>query len=185
MEYRFYIQRYEQSVWNASTKEYETEEGGELIDIEEFFHCKYVKLEGLSENGKIRNIYMESFAEEESSRLHIPKDILHESTNVALTLLFPIVNNNVYDVQDNERAFYDYVKGRKIEYNDTFRNRYATLILIDKPEMVSEVLYGESRYRQVRYTFKNIYGKSYTEPTLRGVFVLDVSSLDTEDYLGN
>lgn len=163
MEYKFYIQRYSQSVWNADTQSYETESATDVINIEEHFHCIYVKLEGMAESGKVRNIYSESFAEETSPRYHIPKDIIHDVTNTTLTLLFPIVNDDIYDVQDNERAFYDFVKGRKIEYHDTFRNRYLTLILIDKPELVSEVLYGEARYRQVKYTFKNIYGKSYTE----------------------
>ena len=161
MGYKFYIQRYSRKHYNKETSQYDKEDIGELIDIEEQFKCKYVKFEGLSETGKVKNIYTETYAETEELRMYIPDEVLYDNTDMSLTLLFSPDSENDSDVQDNERAFFEYVSGHKIEYHDTFRNRYVSLLLLNKPEVVGEVLYGGSRYREVKYTFKNIYGRSF------------------------
>ena len=161
MNYKFYIQRYSRKHYNKETSQYDKEDIGELIDIEEQFKCKYVKFEGLSETGKVKNIYTETYAETEELRMYIPDEVLYDNTDMSLTLLFSPYSENDSDVQDNERAFFEYVSGHKIEYHDTFRNRYVSLLLLNKPEVVGEVLYGGSRYREVKYTFKNIYGRSF------------------------
>ena len=161
MGYKFYIQRYSRKHYNKETSQYDKEGIGELIDIEEQFKCKYVKFEGLSETGRVKNIYTETYAETEELRMYIPDEVLYDNTDMSLTLLFSPYSENDSDVQDNERAFFEYVSGHKIEYHDTFRNRYVSLLLLNKPEVVGEVLYGGSRYREVKYTFKNIYGRSF------------------------
>lgn len=161
MKYKFYIQKYGRKYWDKNKSQYVEEAKGELIDIEAQFKCKYVKFEGLSETGKVKNIYTETYAETEELRMYIPDEVLYENTDMSLTLLFSPYSENDSDVQDNERAFFEYVSGHKIEYHDTFRNRYVSLILLNKPEVVGEVLYGGSRYREVKYTFKNIYGRSF------------------------
>ena len=163
MTYKFYIQKYGRKYWDKNKSQYVEEAKGELIDIEAQFKCKYVKFEGLSETGKVKNIYTETYAETEELRMYIPDDVLYENTDMSLTLLFSPYSENDSDVQDNERAFFEYVSGHKIEYHDTFRNRYVSLLLLNKPEVVGEVLYGGSRYREVKYTFKNIYGRSFAE----------------------
>lgn len=161
MKYKFYIQKYGRKYWDKNKSQYVEEAKGELIDIEAQFKCKYVKFEGLSETGKVKNIYTETYAESEELRMYIPDEVLYENTDISLTLLFSPYSENDSDVQDNERAFFEYVSGHKIEYHDTFRNRYVSLLLLNKPEVVGEVLYGGSRYREVKYTFKNIYGRSF------------------------
>lgn len=161
MNYKFYIQKYGRKYWDKNKSQYVEEAKGELIDIEAQFKCKYVKFEGLSETGKVKNIYTETYAETEELRMYIPDEVLYENTDMSLTLLFSPYSENDSDVQDNERAFFEYVSGHKIEYHDTFRNRYVSLLLLNKPEVVGEVLYGGSRYREVKYTFKNIYGRSF------------------------
>ena len=161
MSYKFYIQKYSRKHWNKETNQYDEEAKGELIDIEAQFKCKYVKFEGLSETGKVKNVYTETYAETEELRVYIPDEVLYENTDLSLTLLFAPDSTNDSDVQNNERAFFEYVSGHKIEYHDTFRNRYVSLLLLNKPEVVGEVLYGGSRYREVKYTFKNIYGRSF------------------------
>ena len=161
MNYNFYIQRYGRKFWNKEANKYDDEAKGEIIDIEEHFKCKYVKFEGLSEAGKVKNVYTETYADSEELRVYVPDEVLYENTDLSLTLLFAPSSANDNDVQDNERAFFAYVSGHKIEYHDTFRNRYVYLLLLNKPEVIGEVLYGGSRYREVKYTFKNIYGRSF------------------------
>ena len=163
MSYKFYIQKYSRKHWNKETSQYDVEAKGELIDIEAQFKCKYVKFEGLSETGNVKNVYTETYADSEGLRVYVPDEVLYEHTDISLTLLFAPSSTDENDVQYNERAFFEYVSGRKIEYHDTFRNRYVSLLLINKPEVVGELLYGGSRYREVKYTFKNIYGRSFAE----------------------
>lgn len=162
MKYNFYIQRYPKTYFDSSKNDFVTDDGDKVrLDLEEVFKCKYVRMEGISENGKAKNIYTESYAETEELRMHIPKDILYENTDLALTLIFLPTSSSEEDIQTAERNFFDFISGRKVEYVDTFRNRYVTMILVNKPEVVGEVLYGGSRYRQVKYTFKNVYGRSF------------------------
>ena len=163
MNYKFYIQKYGRKYWDKNKSQYVEEAKGELIDIEAQFKCKYVKFEGLSETGKVKNIYTETYAETEELRMYIPDEVLYDNTDMSLTLLFAPSSTEDNDVQDNERAFFEYISGHKIEYHDTFRNRYVSLLLLNKPEVVGEVLYGGSRYREVKYTFKNVYGRSFAE----------------------
>ena len=163
MIYKFYIQKYGRKYWDKNKSQYVEEAKGELIDIEAQFKCKYVKFEGLSEAGKVKNVYTETYADSEELRVYVPDEVLYEQTDISLTLLFAPSSTDDNDVQDNERAFFEYVSGHKIEYHDTFRNRYVSLLLINKPEVVGEVLYGGSRYREVKYTFKNLYGRSFAE----------------------
>ena len=114
MNYKFYIQKYGREHWNKDTGKYDKEDKGELIDIEDKFKCKYVKFEGLSETGKVKNIYTETYAETEELRMYIPDEVLYENTDLSLTLLFAPDTENDSDVQDNERAFFEYVSGHKI-----------------------------------------------------------------------
>lgn len=157
-EYNFYIQKYTHNFYQEGI----VEPKGKKIDIEETFNCKYVSLSGVSENGKVKNIYTESYAETEELRTYIPKDLVYDNTELVLTLLFvPTCDDDEADIQDNADKFFNYVSGRKIEWSDTFRNKFVTMVLINKPEVVGEVLYGGSRYRQIKYTFKNIFGRSF------------------------
>ena len=67
MKYNFYIQKYSRKYWDKNKSQYVDESKGELIDIEAQFKCKYVKFEGLSETGKVKNVYTETYAEQKNS----------------------------------------------------------------------------------------------------------------------
>jgi hypothetical protein len=159
MEYNFYIRPYNNEEDGLTLNAY---------DLEHDFGAKYVSFTGLTESGAIKNIYIEDFAETTESAMYIPeqKDLAHESTTAALTLLWTadsISGTIAESVSEAENAFYNFIKGRMIEYSDTFRKRFYELILIDAPKMVAERLYGGQQYREVTYTFKNIYGTSFAE----------------------
>lgn len=183
MEYSFYIYRLAHLVWNSGQHKYIEEPADQPKNIEEAFDCKYVKMEGLNEYGKVKNMYTESYAETEELRVHIPEEVLYENTDISLTLLFPATSEERLDITSNERRFFEYVSGRRVEWYDTFRRRFAVLVLINKPELVQEVLYGDTRYREVKYTFKNIYGRTFDTSKSDVVFTVDSSVLDSSDYL--
>jgi len=147
-DFKFYIQRY--GIDTAP------------VDVEATYKCKYVKATGISENGKAKNIYTESYAETDELRVYLPTQIAYENTKIKINLLFPAVSADRMDVQDNERTFFEAVSGKKIEWHDNFRNRYVTLVLIEAPKVTGELLYSGCRYRHIEYTFQNVFGRSFS-----------------------
>lgn len=161
--YKFYYQTYPVYKWNDKTDSQELVSATSgLVDVEETFKCKYVKFEGLAENGEVKNVYTEEYAESGVLRIYTPTALAYKSKEVTLSLLFPVTTElNEFDIQENERAFYEAVSGKAIEWHDTFRNRYVTLVLLAEPKCSQEVLYGNARFRMVEYTFKNLHGQSF------------------------
>jgi hypothetical protein len=151
-EYDFYVQRY--SIGNTNYPR---------LDLEEEFNCLYGSFKGLTEDGDIKTYYSESYPEKNGARVWVSNsedddDVAHETTSPQLRLLF-----NQQTCLDDSDRFFAYCKGRKIEYYDTFRKRYATLVLHKTPTLGNEVLYGDDAYREVTYTFENIYGRVFKE----------------------
>lgn len=161
-EFKFYIRFYPVVRWDDEQGAAVTvSPASSQIDVMEEYDCGYAKMQGISENGKAKNIYTESYAESDELRIYLPDELAYENTKCVLTLLFPATGSDRMDVQSNERRFFEAVSGKKIEWYDTFRKRYVTLILIEAPKLTGEKLYGGSRYRQVEYTFQNVYGRSF------------------------
>jgi hypothetical protein len=146
--YNFYLQRFPRG-----------EETFNQLDIEDTFHCIYASFTGICEEGAIKNVYTEDFAENNGEKTYFPDNPVHEATDCELQLLFPSA-----DCQIHEREFQEYIAGRKVEWYDTFRRRYVTLTFKNQPTLVSEKLYaGQGSYRLVKYKFRNIKGVSFAE----------------------
>ena len=133
-------------------------------DLEDRFHCLYKQFKDFAFDGDIKNIYTESYAEQSGDRVWTPywKDLEFSSYDCTLELLFKGDQCQTYC-----RSFYEYIRGRLIEYYDTFRKRYVTLLLIKKPEIQQEILYGDSKYMLVSFTFRNVYGRSFEETQIK------------------
>lgn len=144
--YRFYAQRYPNGDTAYPKK-----------DIEETYSCRYMRFDNLEVDGDIGNTYVESFVEKSGDKVYIPpkSDLTHKSYDCKLKLLFKGDN-----VQANVRQFAEDWMGVKMEYSDTFRNRYATLLMTKAPNIVSQRLYGQE-YAEVEFTFSNIDGVTY------------------------
>jgi hypothetical protein len=132
-----------------------------MIDIEATFNCKYCSFTGLMEDGDAKNIYTEEYAEGTELRVFTPDpdELTHNTTECKLTLLWQ--SNEDYAVQSNERAFQNFVFGRRLVYYDTFRKKYFSLLMQKQPTKGEERLYSGKQYRQVTYTFTNLAGKPY------------------------
>ena len=148
-KYRFYIQKYPQE-----NKSFPRE------DVELKFDCDYMQATGLAFDGDIKNTYEEDYAEMNGKRLHIPppQNLRHNTTEVKMKFLF-----TKGDVQSRLQKLIEYCQGQKIEWHDTFRGGYATLLMTKAPSIEGENLYGESPYMVVEFTFTNIWGKTFTE----------------------
>lgn len=144
-KYRHYIKKYSDGQAAAT-------------DIESTYNARYMKFVDFNIDGDVQNIYEETFVERSGSNVFIPSkdDLAFGTYTCKLTLLFRGDN-----VLTNVRNFTEAYQGVKIEYSDTFRNRYATLLMIEKPQVEQERLYGD-KYQVVTFTFKNILGKTFS-----------------------
>lgn len=147
-QYRFYIQPYPAGTTTYTKKDIETE-----------YSCDYMKFSNLVPGGDVKNVYEEKYAEKSGVRVYIPsKDNLTFSEyECKLQLLFKGAN-----AKEKMMQFQDDMYGTKIEWSDTFRGRYATLLLTKSANIVSECLYGANQYVVAEYTFKNIDGRTFS-----------------------
>lgn len=144
---KFYIQKYPTATTTF-----------EAVDIEATFDCVYCSISGISTDGNIKNIYTEKYSNAPSLRVYLPDadKIQHEENECTLKLLF-----KKHNYQTKSDAFYEYIKGHKIEWFDTFRNRYVTLLLTKQPTVPQEKLYGSNPFMAIEYKFTNIFGKRF------------------------
>lgn len=154
-KYNFYIQKIPEGVVNETLP---------LIDIESYFNCHYKEFKDIFWNGDVQNSYSEVFAENDGERLWLPdkEDMTFSAYDCTLQLLF-----KKETCQEDIRKFYGYVAGSRIEYHDTFRNRYLHLVLLKQPQIQQEILYGDSPYILCSFTFRNFKGRSYSESQIK------------------
>lgn len=145
-DYKFYMSRWIGNKWEADT------------DLESKFKgMKYISCKGLSDYGKIKNIYTESYAETDELRLYIPDKPIRENTDIEFE--FGFEKENRRDVFD---SFVNWISGCKLKYWDTCRNREVEMVLIEKIELDEDILIGSSPYIVVPFKFKNINGQTKT-----------------------
>lgn len=151
MDYKFFIQKYPLP-GSAFPK----------LDVESHFGCKYISLTN-SQNSEVKNIYTEDYAESSKLRTFtpVPDDRAYKSQECVLSLLF-----HSADCLSKAEALFDYIGGQKIEFSDSFRNRFIQLIPT-KYSVKEEILYrGADSYQVVEVTCTKFDGQSYTESQL-------------------
>lgn len=143
-KYKFYMSRWIDNEWEQE------------ISLEDNFQgLVYISCKGLSDKGKIKNIYTENYAEVEDLRVYMPESVVRENTDIEFE--FGFKKSNRRDVYD---SFVDWISGHKIKYWDTARNREVEMILMDKIEVDEDLLTGDSPYIVVPFKFKNLMGSS-------------------------
>lgn len=151
-KYRFYAQR-----WPDSSTTYPK------VDIEQEYNARFMRFTDFELDGNVGNVYTESFAEKSGVSAYIPpkSDLAHQSYDCRLKLLF-----KGSDVQANVRRFTEDWTGVKLQYYDTFRCRYAVMMMTKTPSIVSQRLYSSQQFAEVEFTFSNIEGKTFSESQL-------------------
>lgn len=143
-DYKFYMSRWIDNAWETQ------------VSLEDYFSgMKYISCEGLSNRGKIKNIYTENFAEFEDLRVYMPETVVRENTDIEFVFGFEKENR-----RDTFDSFVDWVSGYKIKYWDTARNRELEMVLIDKIEVDEDILLGSSPFITVNFKFKNLKGST-------------------------
>lgn len=143
-DYHFYISRKVGNGWDSA------------VSIEEHFDgLRYLKCTGLSDYGKIKNIYTESYAETDELRVYIPTTIARENTDIELQLLF--TGESRRDVYD---SFLSYISGYRIKFWDDCRNREVEMILVEAVTLSDDILIGGEPYMIASFKFTNCNGQS-------------------------
>lgn len=129
---------------------------GNAYDIErDFKGLRYLKCTGLDIIGKPKNIYTESYHEEENERVFMPAEdkIVREPIDVVLSLIFT----------GDERAstmlaFNNFIKGGFRKYWDTARNKSIVFYIDDAITVKEETFKGSNPYIQIDYKLRCIKG---------------------------
>lgn len=145
---KFYMQKYPQGTTTFAQE-----------DIETKYNCIYKQFTDLVFDGDIQNAYVETFSEHSGVRTYIPdpEDLALKEYECKLQLLF-----NRKTCQTDSETFYKAYRGQLCEYHDTFRNKYATLLMIKRPTVQQEKLYSNTPYQLVEFTFTNVKGTTFT-----------------------
>lgn len=143
----FYMQKYPQGETTFAQE-----------DIEAKYKCIYRQFKDLAFDGDVSNIYTERYTEHSGVRTYIPdsKDLAFKEYECKLHLLF-----NRKTCQTDSEAFYKAFRGQIVEYHDTFRNKYVTLLMTKRPTVQQEKLYSATPYQLVEFTFSNILGETF------------------------
>lgn len=141
---KFYIARLIGNVWEEAT------------DIEtKFDGLHYVKCDGLSKFGAIKNVYSETYSETSELRVYIPETVARENTDIEFEFAFDGENR-----RDTYHSFVEWLSGKRLKYWDTLRNRELEMILMESVEPEEDELYGSHPYIKVPFKFKNLKGET-------------------------
>jgi hypothetical protein len=129
---------------------------GTLKDLEiDFRGLLYSKCEGLNLIGSAKNVYVETFADSEESKVHVPDVIYNTATTIKLTLYF--VGENRYNVKSE---FDDYIRNGYTQYWDDARCRWFQFYVKEDISIAEEKWYGSKPYLKCEYNLNNIHGKT-------------------------
>lgn len=141
---KFYIARLIGNVWEEAT------------DIEaKFDGLHYVKCDGISTYGAVKNIYTETYAETSELRVSLPETVARENTDIEFEFAFDGENR-----RDTYHSFVEWLSGKRLKYWDTLRNRELEMILMESVEPEEDELYGSHPYIKVPFKFKNLKGET-------------------------
>lgn len=147
MAYHFYIKRFPDSSGTYPKR-----------DIESYYKCHYKQFKDFFFDGDVKSVWTEDYSEVSGDRVWLPEqdDLAFKSYDCKLELLF-----RKDTCQEDVRKFYEDIRGVRLEYSDTFRNRYLPIILIKSPNVEQEILYGNNPYMLVSFTFNAFMGQSF------------------------
>lgn len=141
---KFYIARLIDNVWEEAT------------DIESYFNgLHYVKCEGISSYGAVKNVYSETYSETSELRVYLPETVARENTDIEFEFAFDGENR-----RETYHSFVEWLSGKRLKYWDTLRNRELEMILMESVEPEEDELYGSHPYIKVPFKFKNLKGET-------------------------
>lgn len=129
-------------------------------DIEERYDgLLYEKMEGIFDVGKAKNIYTETYADDDRVRSYFPPDgvVTNESTTVNLYVL--IVGDQAQRLATLD-AFMTELRSGVHRYRDDARCRMFDFIVVDEASVSDERWHGSMPYVEVKIPMMNLNGKT-------------------------
>lgn len=125
----------------------------DIKDLEyDFKGLKYMSMKGLGAIGDPK-IYVEEYADSDTLRTYIPKEVKNSPIECELTLAF--VGKDRYKVYD---AFNEYVRQGYHRYFDSKRLKELIFFVSESIEPSEEIWKGSVPYIQVTYKLRSIKG---------------------------
>lgn len=143
--YKFYMQQVKNGELVAKTRK----------DLEaDFDGLRYISAKGINAIGK-PNIYTETYADSDTMRVYVPKNLTNASTTITFTFYFFGENRQAsYD------AFNEYIRNGIHRYWDTARNKYFDFVVDDSIDVKDERWHSGIPYIAVDYKVRNLRGKT-------------------------
>lgn len=127
-----------------------------IIDLETAWSVLYSKCTGLNDNGKVKNIYTETFAESDETKVWITDEPVREPISCTLTLFF---------VGDNRQASYhnfvETISQGLWYYWDTKRKRKIKFFLQEAITVKDDNYKGNIKYMEVDFKLTCVWGESF------------------------
>lgn len=117
----------------------------------------YSKCDGLNAKGKRKNVYTESFSENDTLKVWQGDVVTRETTKITLTLYF--LDNGQTTRQEAFDNLYNYIKNGKFYYWDTARHKKVYCILQDEYKPSEERWHGGTPYIAATITLQNLWGE--------------------------
>lgn len=130
---------------------------GEVVDLEAYFKgMRYAKCQGLNAYGQPKNIYTETYADADMTRVYIPEAVMHEATQIVFTFYF---FGDAETRQASFDSFVGYIKNGCHLYWDTARKKKCLLLPLTKEVKPSdEMWYSGTPYFKVEVNLVNSRG---------------------------
>lgn len=144
-----YIGKYENGSWSwTNIQNYPLDTGRDIL---------YRKCGGLEDVGKPKNIYTETYADSDTTRIDFPSEITHEATTITLDLV--VRRDPLTEDGDNElKGIVDLVAfTTPTVFWDTVRQKMAVMTLMNAAE-AKEDNYKGMKYLEVELKFSNLMG---------------------------
>lgn len=137
----------------------------------QFTGLLYMRTDGINNIGKPKNIYTETYAENDSLRVCLPKhessgamvhslsDIANEATKITMHFLVVGVASQR---QTTIKNFFDYIRAGVHRYWDDARNLEFDFIVTEDLTVSDEKWHGSAPYIEISVPMQNINGKTRT-----------------------
>jgi hypothetical protein len=169
----FYIQRmkwnYDQ---NTDTEYIDFDNDSRPVDIEDNYDCIYSECKGIEDVGKAKNIHTESYADSPFLRAYIPKKIMHEATDITLTLYFigdsrqANLRRFINDISGGSPIRETRTYGNPYRYYDKIRKKGFDFVYVETTSVEEDNWKGSLPYIKASFKLLNIYGESLTTRTI-------------------
>lgn len=133
-------------------------ENNNVINIEEYFDgLRYLKMEGIDDIGKPKNIYTEEYADSDRKRVYFPPDGNYTNDGTVITLTVIIIGDRGKRSSTFDE-FVDYIRHGVHRYWDNARNKEFDFVVTDEIKVSEEKWHGSQPYIEVKIPLQNLNG---------------------------